>query len=152
MNNKNSNKPFSERVAEFMYGRNGVDEFYRFLFWIIIILTLVNIYFKHWVVSVTELLLLSYMIFRVLSRNIYRRQKENKIYLDCVGKIKGIYRRISKAISSKIDLAKSKWRDRATHVYKKCPRCKNTLRLPKNKGKHIAACPCCNNRFDVNIL
>jgi hypothetical protein len=25
------------------------------------------------------------------------------------------------------------------------------LRLPKDKGKHTAACPCCGTRFEVTI-
>lgn len=152
MNNSNNKRPFKERVAEFMYGRNGIDDLYHFLFWIIIILTLINLYFKSWVVSSIEALLLAYVVFRVLSRNVYRRQKENQIYLKLLGKVRAIYRKAAKIISAKIDILKNKWRDRKTHVYRKCPQCKNTLRLPKLKGKHTAACPCCGTRFDVNIL
>ena len=152
MNYNDKNKrPLRDRIAEFMYGRNGIDDLYHFLFWIIIILSLVNLYFKNWVVTAIASLLLIYSIFRVLSRNVYRRQKENQIYLKCLGKILGAFRKITKTITSKISLTKSKWRDRKTHVYKKCPHCKNTLRLPKEKGKHTAACPCCSARFEVVI-
>ena len=49
------------------------------------------------------------------------------------------------------NLQKCKHRDRKTHVYRKCPSCKNNLRLPKEKGKHTVACPCCKHRFDVKI-
>ena len=139
------------RFGRFMYGRNGVDDFYHFLFWIIIILSLVNLCFKSWVITAITSLLLIYSIFRVLSKNVYRRQKENQIYLKCRGKLLGAYRKAKKLLTSRIALINNKWRDRKTHVYKKCPRCKNTLRLPKLKGKHTAACPCCDARFDVTI-
>ncbi len=149
--NGNNKRPLRDRIADFMYGRNGIDDFYRFLFWIIIILSLLNLYFKSWVITAIASLLLIYSIFRVLSKNVYRRQKENQIYLRYLGKIRGAFRRVRKFITSKIALIKNKWRDRKTHVYKKCPHCKNTLRLPKIKGDHTAACPCCDTRFDVTI-
>ena len=94
----NNKRSIKERITEFMYGRNGIDDLYHFLFWIIIILTLVNLYFKSWVVSSIEILLLACTVFRVLSKNVYRRQKENQIYLACLGKVRGLYRRIRKII------------------------------------------------------
>ena len=151
MNFGNNKRSMRDRIADFMYGRNGVDDFYHFLFWIVITLSLVNLYFKNWVITAITSLLLIYSIFRVLSKNVYRRQKENQIYLKCRGKLLGAYRKAKKLLTSRIALINNKWRDRKTHVYKKCPRCKNTLRLPKLKGKHTAACPCCDARFDVTI-
>ena len=151
-NGNNSKRPIRERIAEFMYGRNGIDNFHHFLFWVIMILSLINIYFKSWVISAITFLLLIYSIFRVLSRNVYRRQKENQIYLKYVAKLRGIYNKSKKVVKSKISILKDRWRDRKTHVYKKCPHCKNTLRLPKIKGKHTAACPCCDARFDIKIF
>ena len=151
-NGNNSKRPIRERIAEFMYGRNGIDNFHHFLFWVIMILSLINIYFKSWVITAITFLLLIYSIFRVLSRNVYRRQKENQIYLKYVAKLRGIYNKSKKVVKSKISILKDRWRDRKTHVYKKCPHCKNTLRLPKIKGKHTAACPCCDARFDVKIF
>lgn len=148
----NYKKPLRERIADFMYGRNGIDNLYHFNLWVIIILSLLNLYFKSWVIAAIEALLFFCLVFRVLSRNVYRRQKENQVYLKCTGKITALWRRVVKFITSKVALIKNKWRDRKTHVYKKCPKCKNTLRLPKVKGKHTAACPCCDNRFDVTIL
>ena len=141
-----------QKLREFMYGRNGIDALYHFLFWIIIILTLLNIFLKSQVVPYITILIFIYAIFRVLSRNVYRRQKENQIFLSMVSKIRRFLSKIKHKITSNLSLIKSKWRDRKTHVYKKCPKCKNTLRLPKIKGKHTAACPCCDNRFDVRIV
>lgn len=150
--NGNGRRSLRERFAEFMYGRNGIDALYHFLFWIIIILTLLNIFLKSQVVPYITILIFIYAIFRVLSRNVYRRQKENQIFLSMVSKIRRFLSKIKHKITSNLSLIKSKWRDRKTHVYKKCPKCKNTLRLPKIKGKHTAACPCCDNRFDVRIV
>ena len=46
---------------------------------------------------------------------------------------------------------KAQFRDRKTHVYKKCPHCKATLRLPKKKGRHTVSCPKCRKRFETKI-
>ena len=75
-----------------------------------------------------------------MSRNVYKRQEENRKFLKLFEKPKKFF-----------ELQKCKRRDRKTHVYKKCPSCKNNLRLPKVKGKHTAVCPCCKTRFDVKI-
>ena len=149
--NFNGRRPSRERIAEFMYGRNGIDNFYHFLFWTIIALSLINLFVKWWVLSIIELFVLIYAVYRVLSKNVYRRQRENQVYLECVEKIRRVYNKVSRKVTQKISLVKNMWRDRKTHSYRRCPKCHNTLRLPKIKGKHTAACPCCDNKFDVKI-
>jgi hypothetical protein len=93
-----------------------------------------------WWMYFIALALMIWSAFRTLSRNIAARQRERIAYLRLTAKP-----RAARA------LQKNKWRDRKTHVYKRCPKCKNILRLPRVKGKHTAACPCCGNRFDVRI-
>ena len=129
-----------ERIARFMIGRYGVDRLYHFLLVLCFILIIVNLFVGSFIISCLETALLIYATFRVLSRNIYKRQRENQFFL-----------KITEKPSAFFKLLKCKFRDRKTHVYKKCPSCKNNLRLPKKKGKHTVACPCCQNRFDVKI-
>ena len=78
------------------------------------------------------------MFYRLLSRNIYKRQSENMKYLKIRDKVKG-----------KITLQKRKWSERKTHIYRKCPNCKAEIRLPKKKGKHVCTCPRCKKNFEV---
>ena len=131
---------FTDKVIRFMYGRNGNDKLNRALFWVYFILLLANIIFKSTVLWVLELLLVVLYMFRFLSRNIYRRQKENRAFLKIWNKISGYFK-----------LQRNKIRDRKTHVYRKCSHCRATLRLPKKKGKHTVRCPKCNQTFSVNI-
>ena len=135
---------FRERIYRFMYGRNGTDAFCKALFVAYLILIVVNLFIRQrtvaTVLSALELALGAYIIFRIMSRNIYKRQRENQWYLGKLGRIKGFF-----------SLQKSKRRDRKTHVYRKCKHCKNVLRLPKAKGKHTVKCPCCQKRFEVKI-
>ena len=144
MNNYDRRPSFKERLAEFMMGRYGVDELYYFIIGSSILVMVVNLFISNPIVSyamlAVEFGLLGLSTYRLLSKNIYKRQKENQIFLKLIDKPKKF-----------INLQKCKIRDRKTHVYRKCPACKNNLRLPKQKGKHTVVCPCCKNRFDVRI-
>ena len=129
-----------ERIARFMIGRYGVDRLYYFLIAVCFALIVVNWFAGSAIISLLELALLVYATFRFLSRNVYKRQQENLKFIKMAEKPTALFK-----------LIKCKFRDRKTHVYKKCPSCKNNLRLPKQKGKHTVVCPCCQNRFDVRI-
>lgn len=132
--------PLRERIARFMAGRYGQDNLYHALLLLSFIVIIVNLFLDSLLLSIIELFLISYAIFRFMSRNVYKRQKENELFLKIMKKPKRFF-----------DMQKARLRDRKTHVFKKCPKCKNTLRLPKKKGHHTAVCPCCQNRFDVKI-
>ncbi|MBP3401931.1 MAG: hypothetical protein J6K85_02620 [Clostridia bacterium] len=136
----NRGPSWRERFARFMAGRYGIDRLYHFLIIICLILIVVNLFARSIVISTLEFAVLIYATYRVLSRNVYKRQKENLAFLKFIEKPKEFFK-----------LVKCKFRDRKTRVYKKCPACKNNLRLPKQKGKHTVVCPCCQNRFDVRI-
>ena len=129
-----------ERIARFMIGRYGIDTLYHFLMVLCFILILINLSAQSLVISLIEFALLIYATFRALSRNIYKRQRENLFFLKITEKPREFFK-----------LLKCKFRNRKTHVYKRCPSCKNNLRLPKSKGKHTVVCPCCQNRFDIRI-
>lgn len=140
MGNYNRRPSFRERVATFMAGRYGIDRLYYFLLAICFILIVINLFASSIIISIIESTLFAYAIFRVMSRNIYKRQQENEKFIKLIEKPKKIF-----------NLQKCKMRDRKTHVYRKCPSCKNNLRLPRQKGKHTVVCPCCKHRFDVKI-
>ena len=131
---------FSEKFARFMAGRYGRDQLYNFLLVLCFLLIIINIFVGSFYIALAELIIISYSIYRVMSRNIYKRQQENLKFLKLMEKPTKFY-----------NLQKCKIRDKNTHVYKKCPSCKNNLRLPKERGKHTVVCPCCKHRFDVKI-
>lgn len=131
---------FREKLARFMAGRYGNDQLNNFLLIAVMIIILVNVFVNSLILSLVYLLLWGWSIFRSLSRSIYKRRKENEIFLKVWAPIKNSLR-----------LMGNKYRDRKTHVYKKCPKCKAVLRLPKRKGEHAVKCPKCGERFDVKI-
>ena len=131
---------FTEKLAKMMYGRYGSDNLNRFLVFTACILTIVNIFISSIIITTVALIFLIICTVRMFSKNILARQKENARYL-----------KISTPITGKFKLIKNKFKDRKTHVYKKCPKCKSVLRLPKKKGDHTVVCPKCRERFDVKI-
>lgn len=130
---------FTNKLARFFYGRYGNDTLNKvltavYLVWLIAF-TIVDIFVNSIIFSIVgwlvTLALFIWVMCRMMSRNIYARRRENE-------KFCGFFK-----------LRKNKFRDRKTHVYRKCKSCKSVLRLPKAKGKHFVVCPKCKNRFEV---
>ena len=131
---------FKERLYRFMYGRYGIDQFYYFLVISYFVIILINVFIGSAILSAISLLLFIYSTFRILSKNIYKRRAENEKFLKIKNKVSGFF-----------SLTKKKFSERNTHVYKKCPNCKSTLRLRKEKGEHTVLCPKCSSRFNIKI-
>ena len=122
-----------------MYGRYGTDTLGNVMLVsyivVIILYTFIGFFVDTvwfdvavWLVSTA---LAVTVFWRMFSRNVAKRRKENERFC-------GFFR-----------LRKNRFKDRKTHVYRKCPECKAVLRLPKAKGKHTVVCPRCKKRFTV---
>jgi uncharacterized paraquat-inducible protein A len=132
------------KLISFMSGRYGNDRLNYTLFFVYLLVWLINLFVFSSIVSLildlAQLSLMLTVLFRMFSRNIYKRQKENQLFLKLFGKY-----------LPDTQLLKNKYIDRHTHVYKKCKNCKSVLRLKKIKGEHTAICPKCSNRIKVKI-
>ncbi len=124
----------------FMYGRYGVDSLSRFLLWVYLILCIINVFFRSLTLSLLCAAVAVFMLVRIFSRNHLARTKENQAYLKIANRIKSFF-----------TLQRDRFKDRKTHIYRACPTCKATLRLPRQKGEHTVRCPKCGNRFDVKV-
>ena len=131
---------FRDRLYRFLYGRYGMDELYKVLLLIFIVGFIANIFVGSLIFSIVLWLIWGFALFRMFSRNIAARRRENGVYLRFKGKITRFF-----------SLRLRKWRERKTHVFKKCPHCKATVRLPRVKGKHGVNCPKCRRHFEVKI-
>lgn len=129
---------FGDRYIKFMKDRYGIDELYKFLLLICFVLIVINTFISNNIIRLFEVLLIVIIFYRYMSKNIKLRNKENDKYLEIKDKIIKLF-----------DYNKKKYKDRNTHMYKKCPKCKQKIRLPLKKGKHTVKCPNCGNRFDV---
>lgn len=81
----------NNKLRTFMIGRYGIDDLYKVLLVIYTILILINIFIRSKIIAVIEVLLIIIMIYRVLSKNIYQRRKENDMYLKAKNKILSTY-------------------------------------------------------------
>lgn len=131
---------FRQKIAQFMYGRRGMDEFSLFLLIATVVLILIGSLFGgilRSLFSLVEMVGLVYCYVRVFSRNIYKRQRENAWYL-----------RKKKAVIRWFRSVKDRWQQRKEYKFFRCPSCRTLLRVPKNKGKLLLTCRKCGNRFE----
>lgn len=133
------------KIKEFMYGRYGTDQ----LSLVLVIAGIVS-YVLYFITRFFPLYWLSlafyaYDIFRVLSKNIPKRQLENQKWLqftwkvrtaDIPGKIRAWWRNIE-----------SKAEETRKYSKFRCPSCGQKMRVPRGRGKISVTCPKCGTNF-----
>ena len=124
-------------LRNFMIGRYGVDQLYIALFITSIVISLLSGIPGLGLLSILSYICLGYAVFRMLSRNITKRRRENDVFL-----------RYWWPVRHKITTKFRQFKSRKTHKFFKCPGCKNMLRVPKGKGKIQITCPKCGERFE----
>ena len=139
-----------EKFFRFMsgrYGMYGVDQLSWTLLFAYIAVSFVSGFIPNvWVRLALRLLGLSfvaYMMFRLLSRNLYSRRKENAVFKKVFDKLKAFFK-----------LQWDRIRNIKKYRYRRCPHCKAVLQLPvpKKKGKNTVVCPQCREHFSVFSL
>ena len=123
-----------------MYGRNGVDQLCWALFIAELVLSLLPALvpgqafaaFIHY----TTLLLCVYLLFRMFSRNVYKRREEN-----------GKYMRLKYKAAAELRLFKERWIQREYYKFFTCPSCRASLRVPRHRGKIKIVCRKCGTSF-----
>ena len=124
-----------EKFYRFMQGRYGGDQLSRFLM-ILTVACMVLSLFGADFFYIIGFALLIYSYFRIFSRNRYKRQAENAVYLKYEYKGRQFF------ATWKRDMAPRK----AHHIYR-CPSCRQKIRVPRGKGKIEIRCPKCSNTF-----
>lgn len=139
---------FFTKVAQFMYGRYGMDKLNIGLLILWLAVNILNtVFFRNWIVQLVTYLIVALIIFRCLSKNIEQRKRENDVFMFWCCKAKPLFIKIKDWFK----LQGRKFADRKTHRYIKCPYCKATIRVPFSKGKHTVKCPRCSEDFKTNI-
>lgn len=124
---------FSNSMRRFMLGRYGVDQLNIFLLIAAVALNLVALILSRFgavcaiigmLVNLVSYGVLFWYLYRFLSRNIEKRILENRRYL----------------------ARKSQITDRQNRYYR-CPNCKQTVRVPRGRGKICIKCPKCSEKF-----
>ena len=112
----------------FMAGRYGTDKLGLTLLVASLVLSLVSGFLGtnlfNLVLTALSYGLMFWAIYRMFSRNTYARYEENRKFLRFFDQLKD--------------------RD---HRYFDCPKCRQTVRVPRGKGKIAITCPRCRERF-----
>jgi len=123
-------------LRNFMIGRYGPDQLNVALILFSLVIAIVSRFVWTGVIIYLSYLLLILALFRMLSRNITRRRRENDKFLKFWSPLK-----------SRVRMFFSGLKMRKTHKFFRCPSCKNRLRVPRGKGKLQITCPKCGERF-----
>ena len=122
------------KMRAFFYGRNGFDDLAKHSLILSIVVFLIYGFLPQGILKLIFSLitygLMIYAYFRILSKKIYKRTQENKKYLGA------------------INMTKTRWKQRKTHKFYRCPKCKTWLRVPKGRGKITITCVKCSTKFD----
>lgn len=127
-----------EKLYRFMQGRYGTDSLNKALMiaaLIILCLSLTGFRIFYWIA--VALLIITY--YRMFSRNIAKRVKENQWYYYKTLKIRNFFQK-----------QKKRWQERKVYHIYKCPSCGQKLRVPRGRGKIEIRCAKCQNRFIKN--
>lgn len=125
-----------ERLKRFMSGRYGYDSLGVVLIVLGLLLSFVSRITAFPLLSIFAVFPTIYALYRILSKDIWRRQQENHKWL--------YYQ----------DIFKKKWkklwrwgRDFPKYKYFTCTHCKQTIRIPRGKGNLEISCPKCRHSF-----
>lgn len=122
-------------MRRFLYGRYGSDQLNLTILIAAVALSLLNgilsiivpvnvAVYLNLVLSIAMYALLGVALFRTMSRNIYKRQRENQ-------KFRNLWTRLT---------------DRHNRYFR-CPKCQQIVRVPRRRGKINIRCPKCGERF-----
>ena len=128
-------------LIRFMYGRNGLDYLNQMLFRVLLVVYILALFIREGVAGT----LLSwaatfgwvYLMFRMLSRNLPKRQAENQKFVSWWWGIK-----------NKSRGAKERHADK-DHKYFTCKTCGAICRVPVGKGTIVITCPKCGGQIQA---
>ena len=123
-------------LQRFMAGRYGSDQLNFALLVLCLLLSLISQITGLYVLLLISYLPLLFAIFRMFSRNIYKRRAENAWFLKLWTPVKMWF------VQKFTMLRQSK-----QYRFFKCPSCRATVRVPRGKGKIQIRCPHCGNTF-----
>lgn len=118
----------SAGMQRFFLGRYGHDKLNLAILILGLVFCILGMFTRNWLLN-TVCSLISYgtlilTMYRCLSRKTYKRYQENRRFLLLLDTLK----------------------DRSNRYYS-CPKCHQTVRVPKGKGKIAITCPKCREKF-----
>lgn len=127
---------FREGFARFFMGRRGADQLGMALLLLSLVMSIISSIFGIFLLSILSTVLWIYVLFRMFSKNIPAREKENRWFMSKY-----------MPIVSSMRQAKVRFKNRKIYLYYKCPNCRVWLKLPRNIGEKTVTCGKCGATF-----
>lgn len=122
--------------TRFMSGRYGMDQLGIATVVVYLLLALPAGWFRNPVLQLIALVFLALFVFRSFSRKAANRYRENQVFLK-------IWRPIWAWLRHPVQT----FREHRAYKYYHCPTCRQTLRVPRKRGKLRIRCPKCGTEF-----
>lgn len=123
-------------LSNLMRGRYGFDQLSQWLIGFDIVLMVIGIFINNPYYSLVTYIPFIIVLVRCFSRNISARARENAKFVQTIRPLTDWFRK-------KIN----RFKGQKTHRYYHCPKCQQTVRVPKGKGKICITCPKCHEEF-----
>ncbi len=129
---------WQRKVAEWLRGRQGPDDLAVFCVNLAIVVLLVNAFLRTSWLGWTALLLVAYSVFRIQSKNLGTRARENEAFLKALGPARPWFQN-----------PRAAWGELRTYKHVRCGSCRQRVRVPRGKGRLRVTCPKCGTKFEV---
>ncbi len=131
-------RDFERKAMQWMAGRLGPDDLVRFSTDLAVVLCVVELFVHTTWLGVASLVLLAYSVWRMSSKNLGPRARENERFLKMLGPVRPWFQN-----------PRAAWTESRTYKHVTCPSCGQHVRIPRGKGKLRVTCPKCHEKFEV---
>lgn len=129
---------WQRRLMEWLRGRQGPDDLAVFSVNLAIVIVLVNVFARTGWLGWVGLALVAYAMFRIQSRNLGARARENEAFLRTLGPARPW-----------VQNPRAAWAELRAYKHVRCSSCRQRVRVPRGKGRLRVTCPRCKTKFEV---
>ena len=129
---------WQRKLADWLRGRQGPDDLAVFCTNLAIVVVVINLFARVSLLGWIALALIVYSMFRIQSKNLGSRARENEAFLKALGPARPW-----------VQNPRAAWAELRTYKHVKCASCKQRVRVPRGKGKLRVTCPRCKTKFEV---
>lgn len=129
---------WQRRLSEWLRGRQGPDDLAVFSVNLAIVIVLVNVFARTGWLGWVGLALVAYAMFRIQSRNLGARARENEAFLRALGPVRPW-----------VQNPRAAWAELRAYKHVRCTSCRQRVRVPRGKGRLRVTCPRCKTKFEV---
>ena len=129
---------WQRKMMEWLRGRQGPDDLAVFCTNLAIVIVVINLFARVSLLGWIALALIAYSMFRIQSKNLGSRARENEAFLKALGPARPW-----------VQNPRAAWAELRTYKHVKCRSCRQRVRVPRGKGRLRVTCPRCKTKFEV---